>query len=410
MENESKEEIKQEEDLSFELGDRIQIVGGKYDNLRGKIYYLDENILRVLPDGVSHHTEKIDIIDGEFDPSLGIEVPYILQKRAKPSFVEQNDIHVGQLLETFTEAGEVGPVYKITGVDIEEDSVSVIDTTGAEDKIIFNYIGIPLDRPFVVVRNREAVSESKKDDKEEVAAAKEEEEEFEVLDRFQIAPVYEVREVARSERVYSDLEQRNSMLEEFFLDIPVSQQKSEKKRSEVRKLVEMMMILRNDLINYDRSGEPVGIKPMSYSSLAELVEATPVPLARPVLDAKRVLYMDHSVKRDEDETKSTLDGIKIEYLADVVNDSIEFYERELGSSADEYIPDRLPTWYLNWDVYASKFMSSCALFCRILNFSVPLRPNRMSALSTVSPTCLQKMMILQRGKLGSMSAWKRKSI
>jgi hypothetical protein len=148
------------------------------------------------------------------------------------------------------------------------------------------------------------------------------------------------------------------MLEEFFLDIPVSQQKSEKKRSEVRKLVEMMMILRNDLINYDRSGEPVGIKPMSYSSLAELVEATPVPLARPVLDAKRVLYMDHSVKRDEDETKSTLDGIKIEYLADVVNDSIEFYERELGSSADEYIPDRLPTWYLNWDVYASKFMSS----------------------------------------------------
>lgn len=353
---ESKEETK-EEDLSFELGDRIQIVGGKYDNLRGKIYYLDEAILRVLPDGVSHHTEKIDIIDGEFDPALGIEVPYILQKRAKPSFVEQNDIHVGQLLETFTEGGDLGPVYKITGVDTEEDSISIIDTTGAEDKIIFNYIGIPLDRPFVVVRNREAISEVKKDDKEEIAAEAQEEE-FEILDRFQIAPVFEVREVARSERVYSDLEQRNSMLEEFFLDIPISQQKSEKKRSEVRKLVEMMMILRNDLINYDRSGEPVGLKPMAYSSLAELVESTPVPLARPVLDVKRVLYMDHSIKADEDETKSILDGIKIEYLADVVKDSVQYYEKELGSSADEYIPDRLPTWYLNWDVYASKFMSS----------------------------------------------------
>jgi hypothetical protein len=361
METESKqdEETKQEEDLSFELGDRIQIVGGKYDNLRGKIYYLDENILRVLPDGVSHHTEKIDIIDGEFDPALGIEVPYILQKRAKPSFVEQNDIHVGQLLETFTEAGEVGPVYKITAVNPEEDSVSVIDTTGAEDKIIFNYIGIPLDRPFVVVRNREAVSESTKDDKEELAAAKEEEEEFEVLDRFQIAPVFEVREVAGSERVYSDLEQRNSMLEDFFLKIPVSQQKSEKKRSEARKLVEMMMILRNDLIKYDRSGEPVGVNPMSYSSLAELVESTSVPLVRPVIDAKRVLYMDHSVVDEQNETTSTLEGIKIEYLADVVTQSVEYYERELGGvQADEYVPDRLPTWYLNWDVYASKFMSS----------------------------------------------------
>ena len=45
----------EEEEINFELGDRVYIAAtGSLDGLRGRIYYLDDSLIRILPDGTFH--------------------------------------------------------------------------------------------------------------------------------------------------------------------------------------------------------------------------------------------------------------------------------------------------------------------------------------------------------------------
>ena len=145
-----------DEDISFELGDTILLSGGQVDGLHGKIYYIDENLIRILPDGVSDRLVDIPIVDGDLDPALNIQNLYSISKRTSPAFVAQINAQVGEFAQTFTKDGIPGTTYKIETIDEINDRIKLVDSTGADITIDFDFKGIPLDEAFAVLRPRQA--------------------------------------------------------------------------------------------------------------------------------------------------------------------------------------------------------------------------------------------------------------
>ena len=90
----------------FELGDKIHIIGGRFDNSRGRIYYIDETRIRILPDGVSDRLVDLEMADGYLLEEYEIENLYLVSKRKSPSFVVQQDYRVGQMAEAFLDQKE----------------------------------------------------------------------------------------------------------------------------------------------------------------------------------------------------------------------------------------------------------------------------------------------------------------
>ena len=199
-----------EEDVGFQLGDRILIDGGRYDKSSGRIYYLDENIIRILPDGVSNSLIDLPIVDGDIDVSLGVNKLFILEKRRSDAFVNQRDYSVGQLAETFTKAGEpVSSDLTILRVSEEEDAIILVNSLGEEERINFNFTGIPYDLPYAVLRSRakeEIVVDLPISDTEII---EEEEEDLEMLDAPPI--LGDIKEIAVADRTYPDIVQRSEI-------------------------------------------------------------------------------------------------------------------------------------------------------------------------------------------------------
>ena len=143
-----------EEEILFELGDIVLLVGGQIDGLRGRIYYIDENLIRILPDGLSDRLVDIPIVDGDLDPTLKIEHLYSVSKRIHPAFVAQISAEVEEFAETFDKDGTPGPSYKIRAINESADTLTLVDETGGEIVVEANFIGIPFDLPFAVLRPR----------------------------------------------------------------------------------------------------------------------------------------------------------------------------------------------------------------------------------------------------------------
>ena len=364
----------EEEQIDFQLGDRVYIAAsGPLDGLRGRIYYLDESLLRILPDGTFHRVEDITIIDGDFDPTLNITNAYVLKKRVSPAFVVQHDFHTGYLAETIDESGKMGITYTIKSVDEDEDSVVLKDETGAEKKLVFGFVGIPQDEEFTILRVRqppESIAENNAADAAASAAVagplyrtEEEEGGLELLDSLDVPQVMEIREIYATQRYYPDVVQRNDMLQDLLSALSVKQQKSPQKQSEIRKLVETMMLLRNQFVNYTRSGEPSGHINTFYSTLNELLEKGVVPLSRRVVDAKRVLYLDHTVNHiralETDPTETIFTGVTVQYLEDALKASNEYAATTLGGlQGQPILGNALPNWYLSWEGFFSSHQKS----------------------------------------------------
>lgn len=359
---------------SFELGDRIYIAGGKLDGMRGRIYYLDEDKMKILPDGIQHKLETIPFVDGDFDPSLEIKNVYILQKRVSPAFVAQVDFQKDYLAETITDSGELGTTYKIQEINEDDDFVILVDETGVDKRIDFGFVGIPEDEEFVIVRVRQppqslAANNAKnaQDESVESGRTEEEEEVIQILDNLEIPEIYNIREIPISQRFYSDVIQRNDMLQDLLSTLDIKKQKNPQRQSELRKLVEQMLILRNEIVEYSKSGEPTNFKPAFHETLYELLHKENVALARPVADVKRVVYLDHSVKGlralendlgEPDPETTPYSKVKVQYLQDVVQESNNALEGIAGTQAQQVNPDVLPNWYLGWEGFYKRLMLS----------------------------------------------------
>lgn len=359
----------EDETPEFELGDRIYIEGGRYNEARGRIYYIDDELLRLLPEGAPDRLIDIPIVDGGLDEKLGIESLYLVSKRANPAFVAQIDAHVGEIADTFTAEGALGPQYTIVEINEAEDWLVLQDSTGGQIRLDCGFKGISLDEPFAVLRPRQRIEpqaiannmSAKIAGEEGVEAAKEPEEAVEE-NAFENVEIEEEEEVLglverpAIERTYPDRVQRDEMFRNILEDLPVSEQKSSQRQKEIRQFVEQCMLLRNEVVTYDATGEPSGTISTSFQTIRELLEQGDVPLARPVLQASRTLYLD-KVEGDENPIEIPGVAVNIQYLQDNVDDSNQFLNTQLaGSSGLLATQDSLPNWYQGWESFFQRFM------------------------------------------------------
>ena len=360
--SESKAQEEDEEGAAFNLGDKVFIQGGILDGLRGRIYYLDEDTLKILPDGEFHRLVTIPIVEGDFDPELQIETVFLIQKSASPAFVAQNDFQVGYLIETITAEQKMGVTYTIKEINEEEDYAILVDETGADKQILFNFTGIPEDEEFEILRVREPPS-STDEPQGEVEG-----EETEQLEDIELPQAEEIREIPSTQRFYPDIIQRNDMFQEMVAALTIKQQKNPERKADIRKLVETMMILRNEVMQFSKSGTSSSRINTYYVTLMELLKSTYVPLARYVVDAKKVVYLDHSIESylaerrglpSTDPTTSLFEHIEVQYLQDTIQAANEFFKTQIaGTQGTVTNPDALPNWYLGWEGYSKRFHQS----------------------------------------------------
>jgi hypothetical protein len=373
------------EEVAFELGDRVLLLGGQIDKLQGKIYYIDENLIRILPDGVSDRLVDIQIIDGDLDPALGIENLYSLSKRTSPAFVTQINASVGEIAQTFNSNGELGASYTINAVNEKTDSVVLTDETGGNFEIDFEFRGIPLDLPFAVLRPRQLpVSETdveiEVENTDNAIEAPSEGDMFEDLLESEMAKltdigVSKIQEIDASERVYPDMDQRNDMIQDMIMALPIVSQKNPEQQKRIRKIVEQCMFLRNSLVEYSNTGDPIGQINTSFLTLSDLIRSREIPLARPVIESKRVLFLDHTRSSitsmltgnpSEDPIEVPDADVVIKYLADVVKETESFMKTQLGGISSEQISsESLPAWFQSWETLKSVYNKSWASTSRI---------------------------------------------
>jgi hypothetical protein len=350
----------EEDSPEFQLGDGVYIAGGRLDGTRGRIYYMDDERIRILPMGASDRLIEIPLVDGDLDPSLGITNFWQTSARAQPAFVSQIDAHVDQIAETFGMNGEPGIQYTIKEINEEEDTITLVDETGGEKKIEFNFVGIPIDEGFAVLRPRQAPLPQNNGE----GAPPEElptEEEVDVFGEIG-ANVEEENaglvERPATQRVYPDIVQRNDMFQNLLELLDIASQKNVKRQRDTRQLVEQLLLLRNEIVKYDAAGEPDGKHLTSFQTIGELLEHGDIPLARPVLQASRSIYLDKVQDGDNPIELPDID-IDIHYLRDVVDDSNEFLDTQLGGTAGQLVvTDALPQWFTSWENFYKRFMRS----------------------------------------------------
>lgn len=351
----------EDETPEFELGDRIYIEGGRYDQARGRIYYIDEDLLRLLPEGAPDRLIDIPILDGELDEKLGIETLFLVSKRANPAFVAQIDAHVGELADTFTAEGGLGIQYKIKEVNEAEDFLVLQDETGGEIRIDCAFRGIPLDEPFAVLRPRQTIeaqanNASAQMNQQEEAAEENLFEDIEIEEEEEEEEVIGLVERPLTERTYPDRVQRDEMFRNILEDLTISEQKSPQRQKEIRQFVEQCMLLRNEVVTYDVTGEPSGTISTSFQTIRELLEQGDIPLARPVLEASRTLYLD-KVEGEENPIELPGVAVNIQYLQDNVDQSNHFLATQLaGSSGLLATQDSLPNWFQGWETFFKNYM------------------------------------------------------
>ncbi len=345
----------------FGLGDGVYIEGGRLDGTRGRIYYMDDERIRILPTGVSDRLVEIALIEGDLDPALKITGFLQTSPRANPAFVAQIDAQVEQIAETFGINGEPGIQYTIKEVNEAEDTIVLVDETGGEKRIEFNFVGIPIDEGFAVLRPRQKPSED-----DFVNDAPEEVVEEDTFGDIEEAAVEEEKEVFAGlverpaiQRIYPDVVQRNEMFQNLLEMLEPSAQKNLKRQREIRQLVEQFLLLRNEVVKYTPTGEPTGVPtPTSVQTIAELMEKIDIPLARPVLDAKRSVYLQRIEDAENPEELPEVD-IDVNYLIDVLNASNEFLDTQLGGTTAQLVTDKtLPQWYSSWESFFKRFMRS----------------------------------------------------
>jgi hypothetical protein len=355
--------VEEEVAADFQLGDRIYIEGGRLDNTRGRIYYMDDDLIRILPEGAPDRLVDIPLVDGDLAEELGIENFYLVSKRANPAFVAQIDAHVGDIADTFGQDGSLGIQYKIKEVNEAEDFLVLEDETGGDLKVECAFRGIPREEAFVVLRPRQKASATPSNSAEskEPEQPKEEEEaeddffkDIDVGEQEEEDEVLGLVERPAAMRTYPDRIQRDEMFRNLLEALPLREQKIPAVQREIRQFVEQCMLMRNAVVEYDATGEPIGRISTSYQTIAELLKKGDIPLARPVLESNRTLYLDTT---EDNPIEAPGIAVNLEYMNKNVEESNQYLDTQLGGAAGVLTtPDALPQWFLTWETFFQRFM------------------------------------------------------
>lgn len=339
----------------FELfvGDFLEFTGGEFNGNKGMIYYLDEDLLRLLPVGAPHTV--IDIPTTIFEDE---ETEFKREKSELKTFVDIVSLKEGNLVQTYLEQGEIGPIYKVKSVNLEEDSVVLEEQDGTVlDPLVFTVdgriVGIPRDVPFVVMRSQEAPKESKGEGEGEEEVEVEENEDIELIEEPLVeSPEDFVIGKIRAEFIpYKEEVQKNDFIKEEIAALKPEKRTNLKVLQRIQRLMENANQLRKDILEYEDS-EVVGFKPITYETLAKLLQQTDFPLAKPVLNVFKTLYLDHNPayfdKEDPqpDPTDYKDKEVEIQYLQDAVQGGIAYLTREFGASMEiGGVKGQLPKFY-----------------------------------------------------------------
>jgi hypothetical protein len=340
QENIPEEEVLTSQEDGLLLGDRILIQSKRYGQTLGTIYYIDDSLIRILPDGVSDRLYDFPIENASFVPDLGV-LEVQTEEGRKTSFVDLIGLRPNINIDAYTAKGDVVGVFLVKDINSENDSAILIDKTGSEFTLEFAYRGIPRDAPFEVIHLspepedvREVVAETEVE--EEGEGEEGEEGEFEEVGFFEMPALQQVEELAEKDVTYPEDSQKSDFMNDLlsFLDAPTQRNPVILKR--VRAAVELFHTLKIQTTNK-----------LSFNSLADILENRSVPLARPVLKTKRVLEIDQFV--DENTQESTTEQLTIHILNTTLNESIQYintYGNLLSSdSTTEQLVKTLPVWY-----------------------------------------------------------------
>ena len=357
-EEKNKPDAPEAEGPVIELGDRILIQGGRFDGSHGRVYYRDAELIRLMPDGASHMLIDLPLDEeGEIVDDLGVDSAAILEKRTLPAFTQQQDLQKGQFIRTFRADGTPGPNFTVLEVDTGNDSVVLKDESGSTLDVDFGYVGISRETPFAVIRTAPLPSIALEEEGSGTQAAAAGEVEvpeekpqplFKILGKLAVPVIAQIRELPSSKRIYPDMIQRADMIQDMLRLKTPAQQKNPNTLVEIRRLVELCLLLRNEIVEYSADGTPDSVpKTTSVEELIDLLKAG-LPLARPVLDANRTIYVDST-----ETSTQTPEGLTSELLYKAVNGSIAYLKDIPPFPPTEAM--RRPAWLLQWQGYLDRY-------------------------------------------------------
>ncbi len=307
------------QDEGLFLGDYVSIYSARGKHT-GKIYYLDEKILRLLPLGSSNRLEDFPFTDeGEFDPDIGVtEVE--LKAGPRTGFAQMMGFRKGQKLDAFDKvSGSIYATYDVEDVDYDEDTIVLKDKDGKAFDIPFNYIGIQ-DMPFNILQVHIGSPVGVVDTSPEGEGEEEEEEllgEGEYLE-YMVPDIVGVEVITESDRMYTEPIQKGDLIGDLVSLLETYEQKNPVYLKEIRAIVETFSSIKNLIIERNHIHEPVGKKDYVLQQISDLL-AHSSQMVKPILDSKRVLM--------EDDAKFEYDATDKEDDSTLTHQNIFFLKR-----------------------------------------------------------------------------------
>ena len=297
--------------LFIQLGDTVELLFNNRGPLIGLVYYRSNEQLHIksLSDSNGLYIFQYEDIDDEeiFKEHHGINTITIIKKREFESFVEQRDFHIGEKIDTFlrkdltyTNYTDLYNKYTITNVNLDEDSIIIEDDSKNEEKIEFDFIGIPLDMPFIIISPgiEDAAPESDKpveDILEEKELEEEDDDDIVFISSEQVIIPQIFGEAEEFEQNIPDSLQKIDALNDYITELSTKEKNDPKVLRKIRILIETLFYLKNTVIAYNEDGTKKGIKQISARTLTDLIDTVQVPLGRPVLNVSKKLYITNMI-------------------------------------------------------------------------------------------------------------------
>lgn len=332
-----------EQDLVPELGDFVTIMSDLYKTTTGIIIYRDGTLIRIRPVNSTQPVVDFPLEQdtGLFQASVGVAEVLIHTKRKDPHFSKQLSVLPGERIELMDAEGKmVEPpvtVFEIIATD-EYDAIRLTDGRILD----FQFLG-PMP-PYALLRPRAAPEEAAEpgveEDVEELP-----DEAFPDID-VTLLPAALVEEIPSEERTYSDGIQREDMFVSLLTDHTPERQKDPKIMSSIYRLTDVMLAMKNSLLQRDENGAPIlGMKPFDYTvntvqeALEKQSNGMPLSALLPIAAVKKVLYTDEENDREYNDVVIRNDAVSLMNALSAANTfSID---KDEGNPFISYINDLL---------------------------------------------------------------------
>ena len=345
--------VNEEEALLF-IGDRIGINSLKNGKIIGHIYFLNDNMMRIMPDGTTNILIDFPIVNGEFDPDLGILTDSSgdlditrYEKGPRVGFIKLHSFRVDQVLNAITADGKQVGKYTITDIN-ENDDKMIIENKETNEIINLNFAfqGIPLEEPFGILRIAPEETKPEEVPAEPEVVAEDKEEENDDFEEFELPDIAQVETIQAEERIYPEISQKSDFKEDLLSFLDAASRKNPLTIRRIRTLVEMFSSLKNSIIKRDTAGFVQGEEKISLSTMNDILLGRNVPIIRPVLEAKRVIVSERFGEAEIDSEQTT-----VRQLEKIITLSEEHLRLQGGIPPNE----EYPRWFQALNSYFRKF-------------------------------------------------------